>query len=378
MAEGSDQERTEEPTSRRLSEARKRGQIARSKEFNTFALTVAAAATLALLGGYAVEHLWQLMQGDFRLSRNDIFDPAAVPEHILHDAIIAAKVLVPFFGIMLLLALAAPLSIGGWNFSNEAFQPKWDKLDPIKGLGRMVSPQALVELVKALLKFLLIAGVTVWLFRRYFDRFLALNQQELQPALADSVGLIVTCLLYLCGSLALIAAIDVPFQLWNYKRQLMMTREEVRDEMRDIEGKPEVKSRIRQLQMEYARRRMMQEVPKADVVVTNPTHYAVALKYDQLNMRAPRLVAKGNDLVAAQIRKIADEAGVPLMEAPGLARAIYFSTELDQEIPAGLYLAVAQILAYVYQLKTARQFGGDRPVPPRPEDLPIPPDLRKD
>jgi flagellar biosynthetic protein FlhB len=378
MAEDTQQERTEDPTAKRLSEARKRGQIPRSKELNAFVLTVAAAAALALMGTYGAEHLWELMQGDFRLTRNDIFDPVAVKEHVLHDALIAAKLLAPFLGIMLVLALAAPLSIGGWNFSNEAYQPKWDKLDPIKGLGRMVSPQALVELVKALLKFVLVAGVTVWLFSRYFDRFMGLNRQGLETALADSVGLIVTCLLYLCGSLALIAVIDVPFQLWNYKRQLKMTRQEVRDEMRDIEGKPEVKSRIRQLQMEYARRRMMQEVPKADVVVTNPTHYAVALKYDQLNMRAPKLVAKGNDLVAAQIRKLAGEAGVPLMEAPSLARAIYFSTELDQEIPAGLYLAVAQILAYVYQLKTARQFGGDRPRPPRPEDLPIPPDLRKD
>jgi len=378
MAEDSDQERSEEPTSKRLSEARKRGQIPRSKELNAFALTVAAAAALALLGGYVAEHLTVLLQGDFRLTRDDIFEPRAVLEHVRHDAILAAKLLAPFLGIMLALALAAPLSVGGWNFSHEAYQPKWDKLDPIKGLGRMVSPQALLELVKALLKFLLVAGVTVWLFSRYFDRFLALNRQNLETALADSVLLIVTCLLHLCGSLALIALIDVPFQLWNYKRQLMMTRQEVRDEMRDIEGRPEVKSRIRQLQMEYARRRMMQEVPKADVVVTNPTHFAVALKYDQVSMRAPKLVAKGNDLVAAQIRKLAGAAGVPLLEAPGLARALYFSTALDQEIPAGLYLAVAQILAYVYQLRTARQSGGDQPLPPRPEDLPIPPDLRKD
>jgi flagellar biosynthetic protein FlhB len=378
VAEDTQQERTEDPTSKRLSEARKRGQLARSKELNSFVLTMCGAVAVAVFGSFVLEHLWTLMTGELRLSRNDIFDPIAVKEHLVRDAVIVTKLLAPFLGLMLVAAIVTPMAIGGWNFTNEAYQPKWDKLDPLKGLARMVSPQALAELVKAFLKFALIAGITVWLFMRYFDDILGLNQQTIQPALAHSVGIITTSLMYLCGSLAFIAAIDVPFQLWNHKRQLMMTRQEVRDEMRDMEGKPEVKSRIRQLQMAYARRRMMEEVPKADVVVTNPTHYAVALKYDQFDMRAPRVIAKGTDLMAAQIRHIATGAKVPLLQSPPLARAIYFSTELDQEIPAGLYLAVAQILAYVYQLRTAQQFGGTQPQPPKPDDLPIPDDLRKD
>lgn len=378
MSEDTQQERTEDPTSKRLSEARKRGQIPRSKELNSFVLVMGGAIALSMFGGFVLEQLWTLVTTDFQLGRRDIFELASVKEHLLKDVFIATKMLAPFLGLMVVLALASPLAVGGWNFSHEAYQPKWDKLDPLKGIARMVSPQALAELVKAFLKFALIAAVTAWLFMRYFDEFMALSQQGTRPALAHSIELITTCVLYLCGSLALIAAIDVPFQLWNYKRQLMMTRQEVRDEMRDIEGKPEVKGRIRQLQMAYARRRMMEEVPKADVVVTNPTHYAVALKYDQAAMRAPRVIAKGSDLVASQIRTIAQGAKVPLMQSPPLARAIYFSTELDQEIPAGLYLAVAQILAYVYQLKTVQQYGGAKPTPPKPEDLPIPEDLRKE
>ncbi|QSA97637.1 flagellar biosynthesis protein FlhB [Methylococcus sp. EFPC2] len=370
MAEDSDQERTEEPSAKRLSEAREKGQIPRSRELNTLAMLLSGSVAMFMFGSYIVQTLWKLMEGDFRLSRHDLLNPSAIGEHLLRDFWATGKLLGPFLALTVLVALAAPLSLGGWNFSSEAFEPKLEKLDPLKGLARMVSPQALIELVKALLKFLLIGGVTALLFRHYFYDFLHLSRQGLEPATARAVELIMWCLLFLCGSLALIAAIDAPFQWWNWKRQLRMTKQEIRDEARDLEGKPEVKSRIRSLQMEYARRRMMEEVPKADVVVTNPTHYAVALKYDQGRMGAPRVVAKGADLIAAQIRNLAVGAGVPLLAAPPLARALYFSTDVEKEIPAGLYLAVAQVLAYVYQLKAARQYGGDIPVPP--EDLEVP------
>jgi flagellar biosynthetic protein FlhB len=370
MAEDSQQERTEEPTAKRLSEAREKGQIPRSRELNTLAMLLAGSLAMFVFGEFILQDLWHLMEGDFRLNRHDIFDHQAIEEHFFHDFVVAGKLLSPFLGLMVLVALAAPLSLGGWNFSSESFKPHWDKLDPLKGLARMFSVQALSELVKALLKFVLIAAVTAGLFMHYFHDFLGLSQQTLLPASQKAGHLTMVCLLFLCASLGLIAAIDVPFQLWNYKRQLRMTRQEIRDEMRDLEGKPEVKSRIRSLQMEYARKRMMEEVPKADVVVTNPTHYAVALKYNQKTMGAPQVVAKGADLIAAQIRNLATGAGVPLLSAPPLARALYFSTDLEKEIPPGLYLAVAQVLAYVFQLKAARQYGADIPVPP--SDLEVP------
>lgn len=375
MAEDQD-ERTEEPTAKRLSEAREKGQIPRSKELNTLVLLLAGSVLIYFFGDLLMKSLWALMEADFRLTRHDLFDDRAIIEHLVQDFWTAVKLIAPFLLLMALVALASPMSLGGWNFSSEAYAPNWEKLSPLKGLSRMVSPQALNELVKSLLKFVLIGGVTALLFMHYFDDFLSLNRQALEPASRRAGDLIVKCLLYLCASLVLIAGIDVPFQLWSFKRQLRMTRQEVRDEMRDIEGKPEVKGRIRSLQMEYARRRMMEEVPKADVVVTNPTHFAVALKYDQNAMGAPTVVAKGTDLIATQIRTLAQEAGVPLLAAPPLARALYYSTELEREIPAGLYLVVAQVLAYVYQLRAARQFGGDMPAPPA--DLNVPDEFKQD
>lgn len=376
MAEDSDQERTEEPTAKRLDEARKKGQIPRSRELNTLVMLMTGILAMWVFGDYFVHKLSLTMHVDFRLSRRDLFETRAVLEHFRDDMIAVAKLLAPFLGLTLIAAFAGPLSLGGWNFSNEAYRPNLEKLDPLKGMARMFSTQALAELVKAVLKFLLIAAVTAFLFMHYYDDFMGLGREPLEPALSHVGDLILRCLLYLCASLALIAAIDAPFQLWSHRKRLRMTLQEVKDEMRDMEGKPEVKGRIRSLQMEYARRRMMDEVPKADVVITNPTHYAVALKYDADAMRAPRLVAKGKDLVAARIRLLALGAGVPLLAEPRLARAVYFSTELDREIPAGLYLAVAQVLAYVYQLKTARAYGGETPKPPT--DLDVPEDLLRE
>ncbi len=369
------EERTEEPTAKRLSEAREKGQIPRSRELNTLVLLLTGSVVIYFFGDLLMKNLWALMEADFRLARHDLFEDRAIIEHLVQDFWIAVKLIAPFLLLMALVALASPMSLGGWNFSHEAYAPKWEKLNPLTGLKRMASPQALNELVKSLLKFVLIGGVTALLFMHYFDDFLSLNRQSLEPASRRAGELIVKCLLYLCASLVVIAGIDVPFQLWSYTRQLRMTRQEVRDEMRDIEGKPEVKGKIRSLQMEYARRRMMEEVPKADVVVTNPTHFAVALKYDQNAMGAPTVVAKGTDLIAAQMRSIAQEAGVPLLAAPPLARALYYSTELEREIPAGLYLVVAQVLAYVYQLRAARQFGGDTPAPPA--DLRVPDEFKQ-
>lgn len=377
MAEQSEtDDRTEEPTARRLQQAQERGQVPRSREFNTAIMLTVASVVLWIYGRHFVDGVARMMRHDFRLSRDEVFSQEALLRHFNEDIWEMVKLFGPFLLLMVLLALAAPIGVGGWNFSEEAMEPKFEKLNPWSGLKRMFAVHGLIELGKSLLKVLLISGVTWLLLRHYWGALLGLGAEPLASAIANASDIVGFSLLVLSLSLGLVAAVDVPVQLWEYKRNLRMTRQEVKDEMKDTEGRPEVKSRIRQLQMEMATRRMMEAVPKADVIITNPSHYAVALKYEQGGAGAPRLVAKGVDLIAAQIRNVANSAGVPLLSAPALARALYHSTNLDREIPAGLYLAVAQVLAYVYQLKAARQFGGE--TPPPPSDLAVPADLARD
>jgi flagellar biosynthetic protein FlhB len=279
----------------------------------------------------------------------------------------ALWLLLPFFFLVAAAALLAPMALGGWAFSFEALQPKLSKLDPVKGLKRVFSAKGLMELVKAFAKFALVAAVAMTVIWVQMGDFLQLGNESLHSALAHAGHLFATAFLYVSAALILIAMADVPFQIWDHNKQMRMTKQEVKDEMKDTEGKPEVKARLRQLQREMANARMMEQVPQADVVVTNPTHFAVALKYDQLRMRAPLVVAKGADLVAANIRRVAAENKVLLVETPPLARALYHSTEMGQEIPEGLYVAVAQVLAYVYQLKTVQKNGGKKPTRPKPD-----------
>src|SRR5690606_7580000 len=262
------------------------------------------------------------------------------------------------------------------SFSAKLLAPKGERLNPLAGLKRMFSIKALVELLKALAKFLVVLVMALVVLNMRTDDLLALGNQTLPSAIAQSAWILGTSLVLLACALILIAAVDVPFQIWDNKKKTRMTKQEVRDEYKDSEGKPEVKSRVRQLQREMAERRMMGEVPKADVVITNPTHYAVALKYDPVNSGAPVVVAKGADFLAQKIREVAAEHDVIVLESPPLARAVYYSTELEHPIPAGLYLAVAQVLAYVYQIRQYQQGKGQRPGPmPEP---PIPDDLRRD
>ncbi|HLF96339.1 MAG TPA: flagellar biosynthesis protein FlhB [Methylococcaceae bacterium] len=374
MAEDSERdERTEEPTARRLDQAREQGQIPRSREFNTAALMLAAAVSLLWLGHFMAAQFAEMMRKGFRLTREDLFRDTAIQERFLTAVVDMLVIETPVFLILFVVALAAPIGIGGWNFAAQSALPKFSRIDPLAGIKRMFSLYGVVELGKALLKFFLIAGVTYFLFRHYWPALRALGDEDTRQALGEAAGILGWVFLWLCLSLGLIAAIDAPYQIWKHKRDLRMTKQEVRDEMKDIEGRPEVKQRIRALQMELARRRMMEEVPKADVIVTNPTHYAVALRYAQGEMRAPRVVAKGADLIAAQIRTIAQEAGVPRLEAPPLARALFHAGTVGEEIPAGLYMAVAQVLAWVYQLRAVQRHGGEEPVPPI--DLPIPAEL---
>lgn len=376
MAEDSGQERTEDPTAKRLKESRDKGQVARSKELNTLAVVMTAAIGLLMFGPAMAAKMMNLMAYNFSLEREVLFNTDSMGLHLYASIRQALAVIGPLFTLLLVAALVGPIMLGGWLFSAKSLAPKAERLNPLAGLKRMFSVKALVELVKAIAKFLVVLIMALTVLRLRREDLLALSNEALPGAIYHSGWVLGSSLLWLACSLILIAAVDVPFQLWDNKKKLRMTKQEVRDEYKDSEGKPEVKSRVRQLQREMAERRMMGEVPKADVVITNPTHYAVALKYDPVNSGAPVVLAKGADFLAQKIREIANEHGVVVLESPPLARAVFYSTELEQPIPAGLYLAVAQVLAYVYQVRQFQEGKARRPGPmPEP---PIPEDLRRD
>ncbi|BCG25719.1 flagellar biosynthesis protein FlhB [Pseudomonas tohonis] len=377
MAESeSGADKSEEPTAKRQQEAREKGQIARSRELNTLAITLGGAGGVLASGGGLADMMMRMMQSNFTLPREVLMDERSMALWLLQSGQMALSAITPLLVTLLIVSLVAPISLGGWLFSFEALAPKFSRMNPLSGLKRMFSMHAVVELLKALGKFGLILMVALMVLSSDADDLLAIAHEPLEQAILHSVQVVGWSAVWLACGLILIAAIDVPYQLWDNKQKLMMTKQEVRDEYKDSEGKPEVKSRIRRMQREMAERRMMSAVPQADVVITNPTHFAVALKYDPAKGTAPVLLAKGNDFTALKIREIAQEHKITVLESPALARAVFYSTELDQEIPAGLYLAVAQVLAYVYQLKQFRAGKGKRPAPLA--EPPIPADLRRD
>ena len=376
MAGQNAQEKTEQPTPKRLRDAREKGQVARSRELTTMGVLLASAAGILFIGGNIITGLLNMMGGAFRLNRSDLMDIENVPRIFEQAMIDSIWMLLPFFTIVVAAALLSPMALSGWSFSMQAIAFKWEKLDPVKGMARIFSWRGLMELLKALAKFSVVLVVALILLWHNVDLFLILGTEDIANSLSNAGSLLGWSFLALSSAMILIAAFDVPFQLWDHNRQLKMTRQEVKDEYKETDGSPDLKRRIREVQMEMARRRMMQEVPKADVVITNPTHYAVALRYDQSRMSAPVVVAKGQDLIAQQIRNIAMSHDVPIMTAPPLARALYFSTELQQEIPSGLYMAVAQVLAYIFQLrKNPRKKAEDTL---SLADLPIPEEFRRD
>jgi len=377
MAEESAQEKTEQPTAKRLEEAREKGQVPRSRELTTVLVLIASAVALLFMGQNMIASLAEVMNKSFSFSRKELFDPMAMVHHFITTIEIMAFDLAMFLMVTLIAALAAPALIGGWNFSSQAMAPKGERMDPIKGLKRIFGPQGLIELAKALGKFILIGAISTAILWSLRDQLLTLGRQEVKVAMADLGYLTMWVFLAITASLILIALIDVPFQLWNHTRQLRMTKQEVKDEMKNTEGNPEVKGRIRRLQVQLSQQRMMQDVPTADVVITNPTHYAVALRYDQTGNGAPVVVAKGADLISQQIRMVAEHNEVPILAAPPLTRAVYYSTEIGDEIPSGLYIAVAQVLAFVFQLRRYQRTGGNKPQL-NPDDLPIPDELRRD
>jgi flagellar biosynthetic protein FlhB len=358
------QEKTEQPTPKRLADARKKGQVPRSRELTAAGVMLSAGAALWLFGQNMAQGVSGVMRNGFSLERASLFDDTALFLAFETAVLDALESLAPFFVVVVVAALATPALLGGWSFSAKAMAFKIEKLNPLKGLKRIFGPNGLMELFKALAKFGLIGSVAVFTLRAISGQILSLSTQPVMSALGHAAELLLMALLIICAPLLIIAAIDAPFQLFQHTKQLKMTRQEVRDESKETEGNPEVKGRVRALQQEQANRRMMEEVPTADVVITNPTHFAVALRYDPTNMGAPRVVAKGADEIARRIREAAGEHGVPMMRAPPLARALYRTTELNHEIPARLYAAVAQVLTWVFALRRADEVGASRPTPP--------------
>ena len=371
----SSQEKTEQPTPKRLDKAREEGQTPRSRELTTTALLLGGTVALWLFGSIIASALIAVMQTSFSLERETVFDVSRMSALLAEGLGRGVLSLLPLFGVLLVASIAGPIALGGWLVSAKAMQPKLSRMNPLEGLKRMFSIKSLVELAKALAKVLVILTVAVLVLVNFQDDLLALSNQALQPAMSRSVTLSAYAAIILAAATVLIALVDVPFQMWDHNRKLKMSRQDIKDELKDSEGKPEVKGRIRQLQREMAQRRMMSAVPEADVVITNPTHFSVALKYDPDSMDTPILLAKGVDLVALKIREIASAHNIDIIESPQLARSIYHTTEIDQEIPGGLYLAVAQVLAYVFQLRNYRRGQGQKPVYPR--NIKVPPDLAR-
>lgn len=377
MAESeSGAEKSEDATEKRKQDSRKKGEIARSRELNTLAVVMAGTGGLLTFGGALGERIMQVMYKNFSLPRELLLDERSMAINLLQSALMAGDALIPLFFVLLVAAIIGPVALGGWLFSMEALAPKFSRMNPLSGLKRMFSMKSIVELLKALGKFSVVLTVALFVLARARNELIQISAEPLEMAILHSMQVVGWSAFWLACSLIVIAAIDVPFQIWDSKQKLKMTKQEVRDEHKDSEGKPEVKGRIRQLQREMAERRMMSAVPEADVIITNPTHFAVALKYDAENGQAPVLLAKGGDHTALKIREIANEHKITLLESPALARAVYYSTEIDQEIPAGLYLAVAQVLAYVYQMR--QYHAGKAKKPSMLKDPEIPVDLRRD
>ena len=360
-------ERTEEPSQRRLEEARKRGQVPRSRELTNFATMIGGSAALVASGGALSVRMSQMVRSGLSIDPQSLFDPTTMLSALSSACMSALAVLLPIFGTVIGLVLLASVAMGGWNFSMEALVPDFTRLSPLAGVKRLFGLRGATELGKALLKCAVVGGVCAGVVSWTFRDVLALAHMEPRAAIGRGAGLMSWSFVWLCASLVLIAIVDVPLQLFQFKQGLRMTRQELRDEAKESDGRPETKQRIRRMQQTLARRRMMHKVPTADVVIVNPTHFAVALKYDPKKMRAPRVLAKGADLVAQNIRRIAEEHRVPIFESPKLARALYRSTDLNNEIPAGLYVAVAQVLSYIFRVRALNPTAAARTARPNPQ-----------
>ncbi|UFS56024.1 flagellar biosynthesis protein FlhB [Comamonadaceae bacterium M7527] len=371
MAEETGAEKTEEPTARKLQKAREDGQVARSQEMPGATVMIGTVALIVLMGGWLIAGLIEVFKAGFVFDRTTLASPNLLPLSFGSQAVSAFVVLIPVFIATIVLAILSSGATGGYLFSLKSIAPKASKISPIEGFKRMFGPKALIELTKAILKFTLVTGVLVLMISINLDELIQIGRMPLEPAMQKSGELIAEAALYVTLSLVVIAAIDVPWQKREFNNRMKMTKQEVKDEYKDIEGRPEVKAQIRRRQREMSNQRMMQSVKDADVVVTNPEHFAVALSYDPTGDGAPIVVAKGADLIAASIREEATTHGVYIFQAPPLARALFYTTEVDQTVPEELYVAVAQVIAYVFSLDTVKpgQPGMQKPKPQVPPEM---------
>ena len=378
MAEGggeSSQDKTEEPTGKRIEKSKEEGQVPRSKELNTTVILMVGSGGLLMYGAQIGNAIKNIMHSSFSLPREAIFDTNQMALYLFNAAMEAAGVLMPFLIALFIASIVGSIALGGWLLSAKAMAPKFSRMNPLKGLKRMFALKALVELLKAVAKVSVVLFFAVLILDSRTEELLGLGRESVLLAMEHAVQILGWSFFYLSCTMIVIAMADVPFQIYDHHKNLKMTKQEVKDEYKDTEGKPEVKGRVRQLQREIAQRRMMADVPEADVVITNPTHYSVALRYNPEKDAAPILLAKGHDQTALKIREIAKANDVEIVSAPPLARSVYHHSEIGQEIPSGLYMAVAQILAYIFQLKQFRRRVTTRPTMP---DFPIPDDLRSD
>lgn len=370
MSESSAQERTEEATPKRKLDSRKKGQVPRSKELETVISLLAAGLGMMIFGKQIVSDINEILLSGLLFDREAAFNESLIGAQLRAVSGKFVLLLAPLFVLLSSTVILSSLSLGGWIFSPANMAPKMERISPIKGLGRIFSSKSAMELLKAVGKFGLVATTTVFIISNVLDDLYLLPLRPVAEIFGTAGMLFVWSFLGFSSVLILVAVMDVPFQIWSHNKQIRMTKQEIRDESKETDGRPEVKAFIRERQQEIATQRMMQEVPKADVVITNPTHYAVALRYDPSGQGAPKVVAKGRDLIAARIREVANEHNVEIFSAPPLARALYASTKLNQQIPNDLFLAVAHVLAYIFQLRRAVEERSTKPKPPKA--LPIP------
>jgi flagellar biosynthesis protein FlhB len=373
MAEDSDLERTEPASQRRLEQARERGEVARSPELSTLAVLLAGGGGLMVFGTALVRSLEGVMRDALTLDHPAAFEPAQMMQRLFESAAGALVGMSPLLLLVAVVALLAPMLVSGWLFTFEGLRPDFSRLDPLRGLGRILSLRGAIEMGKALLKILLVGGAAIWVGWSVRAELFSLFGQALEPALGHLGNLLGRTFLILAGAFAVLVALDVAFQIWDHRRQLRMTKNEVREELKETEGNPLIKARIRSMQREARRRRMMAAVSRADVIIANPTHYAVALRYRDDAMRAPRVIANGSLLLAERMLELAQAAGVPTLRAPALARALFAHAESGRDIPPALYIPVAEVLAWVYQVRRAQARGEQ--APPPPVDVPVPGNL---
>lgn len=378
MAEEGDssQEKTEEASPRKIEKAREEGQVPRSRDLTTTFVLMLAICGIWMTAEFIGRKIIGITSESFTLTRAEIFDVNTMIGHLVQAIYQGLLSITPLMIALLIASVVGPIALGGWNFSNKAIEPKLSRMDPLAGLKRMFSIKSLIELAKSIFKVAIIMATTFALLKFFAQSIFRINDADVENAIIHSLDISLMATLILAAVTIAIAAVDVPIQLFEYNKKLKMSRQDQKDEYKETEGKPEVKGRVRQLQREIAQRRMMANVPEADVVITNPTHFSVALKYDPDTMETPILLAKGGDHLALKIREIAKAHQIEILESPALARSVYYTTEVDESIPEGLFMAVAQVLAYIFQLRAYRKGKGQRPVYPR--NLPIPKDMQYD